>query len=355
MMAPPPFETLCAHHYGAILADAAWRFETWSERGRDRSPDRHYRTLPTEEIMALPVASLAAPDCVLFLWATWPMILHAFQVITAWGFTYKTCAFNWTKADASQIELFQDDIDDPFGETGYWTRANTEPCLLATRGHPKRINADVRQAIIEPRREHSRKPDCVYERIERLIAGPYVELFARQRRAARHNWGNELDKFPSGGATAQKLPCGRGPQRWRPTMAKLSAKTTRTIAADKRTGVDRFAAWRHAFDALRGSPPSSLKQFTASLRANGDIRAALRRARAARRPAWRPPVLHPCPASTPRRRERGACVVAESGRDGSGERDDGGGDSDDGEGGGSDPPPPRSRGVHVLERGRQQP
>jgi N6-adenosine-specific RNA methylase IME4 len=190
--APAPFETLWAHHYGAILADPAWHFETWSDKGRDRSPDRHYRTLP--------VAALAAPDCVLFLWVTWPLLFETRRVIEAWGFTYKTCAFDWTKADASQIELFQDDIDDPAIGGGYWTRANTEPCLLATRGNPKRLNAHVRQAIVEPRREHSRKPDCVHERIERLVAGPYVELFARQRRANWDHWGDEVDKFSSGGA-----------------------------------------------------------------------------------------------------------------------------------------------------------
>jgi N6-adenosine-specific RNA methylase IME4 len=197
MMAPPPFETLRAHYYGAILADPPWHFKTWSDKGRDRSPDRHYRTLPIEEIMALPVATLAAPNCVLFLWVTWPMLFDSRKVIEAWGFKYKTCAVCWTKANASQIELFQDDIDDPFGGTGYWTKANAEPCLLATRGKPKRINKDVWQAIIEPRREHSRKPDCVYGRIERLVAGPFVELFARQRRPGWGYWG---DQVPSEGA-----------------------------------------------------------------------------------------------------------------------------------------------------------
>jgi N6-adenosine-specific RNA methylase IME4 len=78
---------------------------------------------------------------------------------------------------------------------GYWTRANTEPCLLATRGKPKRVNADVRQGIIDQPREHSRKPDCVHERIERLVAGPYLELFARQQRPGWTVWGNETDKF----------------------------------------------------------------------------------------------------------------------------------------------------------------
>jgi N6-adenosine-specific RNA methylase IME4 len=78
---------------------------------------------------------------------------------------------------------------------GYWTRANSEVCLLATRGKPKRLNADVRQAIVEPRRQHSRKPDCVPGRIERLVAGPYLELFARTKRPGWTVWGNQTDKF----------------------------------------------------------------------------------------------------------------------------------------------------------------
>lgn len=78
---------------------------------------------------------------------------------------------------------------------GYWTRANTEPCLLATRGRPKRLNADVRQGIIAPRREHSRKPDDIHARIERLVPGPYLELFARTQRPGWTVWGNQTDKF----------------------------------------------------------------------------------------------------------------------------------------------------------------
>jgi N6-adenosine-specific RNA methylase IME4 len=138
--APAPFETLRAHHYGAVLVDPPWLYRTYSEKGRDRCPDarpfkgspaRHYDTMPTEDIKALPVASLCADDCVLFLWMTWPLLLDAIAVMMAWDFEYKSCAFDWTKADASQIELFQDDIDRPSLGTGYWTRANSEPACLA--------------------------------------------------------------------------------------------------------------------------------------------------------------------------------------------------------------------------------
>ena len=179
--------------YGAILADPAWKFQVWGEvTGVDRSPD--YQLMPFEDLVAMPVADLAAPDSVLFMWVTWPMLQCGLGLISAWGFTYKTCAFAWMKADAKQIELFQDEIQADM-MLGYWTRSNSEVCLLATRGKPKRLNASVRQGIIEPRREHSRKPDCVHERIERLVAGPYLELFARQRRLGWDTWGNETEKF----------------------------------------------------------------------------------------------------------------------------------------------------------------
>jgi N6-adenosine-specific RNA methylase IME4 len=149
-----------------------------------------------EEIADLPVKAIAGDDCALFIWISWPLLPQAMLLIENWGFVYKTCAFAWLKAHAGQIDLFRDDIDASMG-MGYWTRANSEMCLLATRGKPKRINADVRQGIIAPRREHSRKPDGIHERIERLVAGPYVELFARQRRPGWDAWGNEVDKFES--------------------------------------------------------------------------------------------------------------------------------------------------------------
>jgi len=196
------FDGLPRGHYGAILADPPWQFyNLWGGRPNkmaagypSRWVDNHYDTLHADDIASLPVDELAAENCVLFMWTCWPILEKAFPIIEAWGFRYKTCAFSWTKAHARQIEMFQDEIE-AFAGLGYWTRANTEPCLLATRGKPKRLNADVRQAIIAPRREHSRKPDGIHERIERLVAGPYLELFARQRHPGWDAWGNEVDKF----------------------------------------------------------------------------------------------------------------------------------------------------------------
>lgn len=187
-----PFGDLKRGHYGAILADPPWHFEVWAE-GSARNASSKYGTMRAAEIATIPVADLAAPDCALFIWICWPKLFDAIKVLDGWGFTYKTCAFSWMKADP--YRLFADDTT-PFAGMGYWTRANSEVCLLATRGKPKRLNADVRQGIIAPRREHSRKPDGIHERIERLVAGPYVELFARQRRPGWDAWGNEVDKFP---------------------------------------------------------------------------------------------------------------------------------------------------------------
>lgn len=169
--------------YRAILADPPWRFQTWSAKGAGRAPD--YSTMTMGRIAALPVELVAASDCILFIWMSWPMLEQALHVIDRWGFTYKTCAFAWIKANGVEVKI----------GTGYWTRANSECCLLATRGQPKRKHADVRQAIIEPPREHSRKPDCIYERVERLVAGPYLELFARSTRRGWDSWGDEVGKF----------------------------------------------------------------------------------------------------------------------------------------------------------------
>jgi N6-adenosine-specific RNA methylase IME4 len=182
--------------YGAILADPPWHFQPYSLDPDDpgRHASAHYETMPLEDICGLPVGDLAAKNCVLFCWICWPMLEHGLRAIEAWGFKYKTCAFAWMKANGMQMDLFAEDIPVDM-LTGYWTRANSEVCLLATRGKPKRLNADVAQGIIQPRRQHSRKPEGVHARIERLVAGPYAELFARQRRPGWDCWGNEIDKF----------------------------------------------------------------------------------------------------------------------------------------------------------------
>lgn len=184
--------------YGAILADPPWHFNAWSKYkplasgGHSRAVQRYYSTMKTDDIAGIPVKQISAQNCALFLWACWPNFLDALNVLETWGFKYKTMAFVWVKG--AGLPLFPDDVRDQVG-LGYWTRANTEPCILATRGRPRRKAADVREVILDKRREHSRKPDEVYERIERLVDGPYLELFARQQRPGWTAWGNEVDKF----------------------------------------------------------------------------------------------------------------------------------------------------------------
>ena len=173
--------------YGAILADPPWRFANWSDKGEDRNASAHYSCMTLEDLKALPVDFAAADDSVLFLWATDPLLPAALELIRAWGFTYKTVAFTWAKENTKSGGWFTG--------LGYWTRANPEMCLLATRGAPKPKARDVRQLIVAPRREHSRKPDQQYERIERLVDGPYLELFARQHRTGWDALGDETGKF----------------------------------------------------------------------------------------------------------------------------------------------------------------
>lgn len=188
--------------YGVILADPPWAFNLWWGGRSNKTPagvpsratKPHYPVMREEELSALPVAELGAKDCVLVMWISWPVLEWSLRVMKAWGFEYKTCAFCWVKAHAKQIDMFREDIS-PHMTLGYWTRSNSEVALLGTRGKPKRLASDVRQAIIEPRREHSRKPDDIHGRIERLAAGPYLELFARQTRPGWDCWGNETDKF----------------------------------------------------------------------------------------------------------------------------------------------------------------
>ena len=129
-----------------IYADPPWRYQTWKGQG---VAERHYPTMSLEEIKALPVAELADKDCVLFLWATFPMLQEALDVIRAWGFTFKTVAFTWIKLAPK--------ADSIYWGMGYWTRSNAEICLLATKGKPRRQAKNVHQVIISHVEEHSKK------------------------------------------------------------------------------------------------------------------------------------------------------------------------------------------------------
>ena len=158
--------------YGVIYADPPWSFRNWSPKGTGRNAVSHHDCMDFEALAHLSVQAMAKDDCVLFLWATDPLLQKALRLIEIWGFEYKTVAFYWVKQNKRG--------DGFFTGLGYWTRGNPEQCLLATRGKPARKAKDVRKLVVDRRREHSRKPDQVRDRIERLADGPYLEMFARE-------------------------------------------------------------------------------------------------------------------------------------------------------------------------------
>lgn len=176
--------SLQGQRFAVIYADPPWSFEAYSGKGKQRSADRYYDTASLADICALPVQALAADDCALFLWCVSPEIPGALEVIKAWGFEYTTIGFTWVKQNRGGEGIFTG--------MGYWTRANIELCLLATRGAPHRMAKDVHQVVMTPVAEHSRKPDEVRSRIQRLLNGPYLELFARRPVDGWTVWGNEV-------------------------------------------------------------------------------------------------------------------------------------------------------------------
>lgn len=174
--------------YNIIYADPPWSYNVPSKKGTSRGvAERYYETMKLEDIKNLPVGELA-DNAVLFLWATYPNLPQALEVIKAWGYTYKTVAFTWVK-------IYKHTRNPVIG-CGYWVRANAEICLLATKGknYPRKIHNGVQQIILEPQRKHSQKPDTARERIIQLLGDlPRIELFARQKTEGWDVWGNEVE------------------------------------------------------------------------------------------------------------------------------------------------------------------
>lgn len=171
--------------YKVIYADPPWTYKTWSRSSWGGLAATHYPTMSIDEIKSLPVKNIADKDCALFMWITFPMLREAWSVMDAWGFKFKTVAFVWIKLCRKSDKLHTG--------MGYWTRANAEMCLLATREHPKRQSRRVHQVIISHVEEHSKKPDEARRRIVELMGDvPRVELFARQTPPGWDVWGNEV-------------------------------------------------------------------------------------------------------------------------------------------------------------------
>jgi N6-adenosine-specific RNA methylase IME4 len=189
---------LAASGYKAavIYVDVPSRFKPFSAEGKQRSAEKHYDTedVAALKAMAPVIQTLAAKDCALFYWSSGPFIGQALEIIATCRFTYSTWAFVWVKTKRSSGALDLDHLtaSDLRNGMGYTSRANTEVVLLAKHGSPTRLNNDVQQVVIAPAARHSEKPDEVRRRIERLYAGPYLELFGRQPVEGWTVWGNEI-------------------------------------------------------------------------------------------------------------------------------------------------------------------
>jgi N6-adenosine-specific RNA methylase IME4 len=205
---PHPFAGLRRKHYCAIAIDPPTHFkcrtalqvQNWNSR---RDVEKHYATMSFDELAALPLRDLAHPEgCHLFAWTSGPHLPRACELLECWGFKYSSVAFTWVKLRGSLNSdqfylLTESDLHTGLGLT---TRKGTELVLLGRRGNCRRIAKDVREVILAPVREHSRKPDEFYRRVERYCGGPYADLFSRTRLVGWDAWGDQVDMFAGGGA-----------------------------------------------------------------------------------------------------------------------------------------------------------
>lgn len=180
-----PFGNLMPLSYDCLVVDPPWRFRTWSETNQAKSASRHYDLMRTEDIAALPVGDLAQRDCILLLWTTGAMQPQAFDVMKAWGFTYKSQMI-WRKTTpAGKIRM----------GTGYWARSMHEPVMIGCIGKPGKFSAfpSIFDGVA---REHSRKPDEFYDLVNKHTLGMRrADLFSRQNRPGFEGWGYETGKF----------------------------------------------------------------------------------------------------------------------------------------------------------------
>jgi len=167
--------------YSIIYADPAWSYF----EGGNKNQSLHYSTMSIDEICNLPIKRITDDNCILFLWVTYPILQEAFKVIESWGFKYSTAGFVWVKKNKN--------TDTPFIGCGSWTRANSELCLIATKGSVLRLDAGISQVIESPIEEHSKKPVIARQLITRLVGElPRIELFSRKQTDGWDVWGNEI-------------------------------------------------------------------------------------------------------------------------------------------------------------------
>jgi N6-adenosine-specific RNA methylase IME4 len=188
--------------YATILIDPPWRFTNRTGKVAPEHRRLHrYRTMSAEEIAALPVSQHAAEKSHLYLWCPNALLAEGLHIMQAWGFTYKTNIV-WYK-------VRKDGGPDGRG-VGFYFRNVTELVLFGVKGSLRTLPPGRRQVnvLVRRKREHSRKPDELYEIIEQCSPGPYLELFARERRHGWTQWGDELDSYLQ---TRRRYPSYTGP------------------------------------------------------------------------------------------------------------------------------------------------
>lgn len=182
------FDPLLPLHYELIAIDPPWKFKLRSAKGQKKSAEAHYPTMTDAEIIAMPVGQLASSNCLLYCWATAPKLPFVLECIGSWGFTYQSFLV-WRKVTASaKVRM----------GPGYRVRTTGEIVVVATMGNPRQ--SAVPQTIFDGvAREHSRKPEEFYSLCDRVMPhARRADVFARERRAGWHSFGNELTKFDMG-------------------------------------------------------------------------------------------------------------------------------------------------------------
>jgi len=173
--------------YQIIYADPPWKYNS---RANHKTKFRggacgHYQLMTMDEIKRLPIKKIADKNSVLFMWCTFPYLNEQIKLFDWWGFRYRTLGFSWIKTNSKNGK--------PFFGVGYYTKSNCEICLMGIKGQLKPISNKISSVIISPRREHSRKPDEIREKIIQLFGDlSRIELFARQKTKGWNVWGNEI-------------------------------------------------------------------------------------------------------------------------------------------------------------------
>lgn len=174
--------------YQIIYADPPWEYRD----KREKHPrlcggaSVHYKTMSMDDLKRLPITSITDDNCMMFMWATFPNLPEALDLMKTWGFQYKTLGFSWVKTNKNDGK--------PFFGIGYYTKSNCEVCLLGVKGKPIKVSNSVSSVVIAPKETRSKKPDCVREKIVQLCGDiPRIELFCRDKKNGWDAWGNEVD------------------------------------------------------------------------------------------------------------------------------------------------------------------